>query len=67
MNDTSVIVAQNQRAAAQKLVDNLKKAGYTVVVEKQSGINNIKNVYAFLDAAEARQAFLGKEGHFEIA
>ena len=67
MNDASVIVAQNQRAAAQKLVGNLKKAGYTVVIEKQAGINDIRNVYAFESAAEAKQAFVDKAGEFEIA
>ena len=55
MNDASVIVAQNQRAATQKLVDNLKNQGYTVVIEKQAGINDIRNVYAYKDKATAKQ------------
>jgi NAD/NADP transhydrogenase alpha subunit len=66
MNDASVIVAQNQRAATQALVDKLKKEGYTVVIEKQAGINDIKNVYAYKDKATAKQAFVGKAGEFEI-
>ena len=66
MNDPSVIVAQNQRATSQKLVDKLKAEGYTVVIEKQAGINDIKNLYAFKDKAEAKQAFIGKQGEFEV-
>lgn len=66
MNDPSVIVAQNQRATSQKLVDKLKAEGYTVVIEKQAGINDIKNVYAFRDAAEAKQKLLGRVGQFEV-
>ena len=66
MNDASVIVAQNQRAVTQALIDKLKKEGYTVVIEKQAGINDIKNVYAFKDKAEAKQAFIGKQGEFEV-
>jgi len=54
MNDASVIVAQNQRVATQNLVDKLKREGYTVVVEKQAGINDIANVYAYKDTATAR-------------
>jgi len=54
MNDASVIVAQNQRVATQNLVDKLKREGYTVVVEKQTGINDIANVYAYKDTATAR-------------
>jgi len=54
MNDASVIVAQNQRATTQKLIDKLKQEGYTVVIEKQAGINDIKNVYAYKDKAAAR-------------
>jgi len=55
MNDASVIVAQNQRAATQQLINKLKQEGYTVVVEKQVGINDIKNVYSYEDKAEAKQ------------
>jgi len=66
MNDPSVIVAQNQRATSQKLVDKLKAEGYTVVIEKQAGINDIKNVFAFKDKATAKQAFVGKVGEFEV-
>lgn len=66
MNDPSVIVAQNQRATSQKLVDKLKAEGYTVVIEKQAGINDIKNVYAFKEKAEAKQAFVGKQGEFVV-
>lgn len=54
MNDASVIVAQNQRAATQALIDKLQRQGYTVVVEKQAGINDIKGVYAYKDTATAR-------------
>lgn len=54
MNDASVIVAQNQRVATQHLIDKLQRQGYTVVVEKQAGINDIKGVYAYKDTATAR-------------
>lgn len=54
MNDASVIVAQNEKVANQKLIDKLKREGYTVVIEKQAGINDIKNVYAYKDTATAR-------------
>lgn len=54
MNDASVIVAQNERVATQQLIDKLKREGYTVVVEKQSGINDIKGVHAYKDTATAR-------------
>lgn len=66
MNDPSVIVAQNERATSQALVDKLKKEGYTVVIEKQAGINDIKNVFAFKDAAEAKQKLLGHKGDFQV-
>lgn len=66
MNDPSIIVAQNEKAANQKLIDKLKREGYTVVVEKQAGINDIKGVYAFRDAAEAKQKLLGRVGQFEV-
>ena len=56
MNDISVMVAQNQLVVSQKLVDLLKEAGYTVVIEKQAGINDIKNVFAYEDRTEARTA-----------
>lgn len=66
MNDPSIIVAQNEKVANQKLIDKLKREGYTVVIEKQAGINDIKNVYAFKDKETAKQAFVGKAGQFEV-
>lgn len=72
MNDPSVIVAQNERATSQALIDTLKKDGYTVVVEKQLGINDIKAVYAYKDTASAKQnvqalVAMGKDSRaFEI-
>lgn len=65
MNDLSVIEQQNERAKTQALINKLKVNGYYVVVEKQAGLQDIKQVYAFRDADEARQKLTGVKGQFE--
>lgn len=66
MNDPAVISAQNSQHTKLTLAKKLKADGYHVVLEKQAGIDAIKEVYAFVNVAEAKQKLLGKEGVFEV-
>ena len=55
MNDLNVIDQQNERAKTQALIEHLKRDGYVVVVERQAGIQDVKQVYAYRDMASAKQ------------
>lgn len=66
MDDLSVINVKNERAKQERLITELKADGYHVVVEKQKGINDIKTVYAFRTAEEAKAKLLGKKGEFVV-